>query len=230
MRELAPELWVTERPLRFGGLQVGTRMTVIRLSSGGLFLHSPVRLEPALAAALDTFGRPRFVVAPNRFHHLFAGDYVAAYPACELFVAPGLERKRPDLKIAGVLDDTAHPGWAGEIDQVLIRGVPLMNEVVFLHRATRTLLTSDLVFNIGRESPALTRWGFRLLGGYGRFGTTVIERLLVRDRAAARASLERVLAWDFDRVVLAHGQVLEHGGVEGLRRAYAWLLKKTNAS
>jgi len=224
MRQLAPELWVTERPLRFGGLQVGTRMTVIRLSSGELFLHSPVRLDPALAAALEALGRPRFVVAPNRFHHLFAGDYVAAYPACELFLAPGLERKRPDLKIAGVLGDAAHPAWANEIDQGLIRGVPLMNEVVFLHRPTRTLLTSDLVFNIGRDSPALTRWGFRLLGGYGRFGTTVLERLFVRDRPAARASLERVLAWDFDRVVLAHGQVLEHGGRDGLRRAYAWLL------
>ena len=224
MRQLAPELWVTERPLRFGGLQVGTRMTVIRLSSGELFLHSPVRLDPALAAALEALGRPRFVVAPNRFHHLFAGDYVAAYPACELFLAPGLERKRPDLKIAGVLGDAAHPAWANEIDQGLIRGVPLMNEVVFLHRPTRTLLTSDLVFNIGCDSPALTRWGFRLLGGYGRFGTTVLERLFVRDRPAARASLERVLAWDFDRVVLAHGQVLEHGGRDGLRRAYAWLL------
>jgi hypothetical protein len=56
------------------------------------------------------------------------------------------------------------------------------------------------------------------------FGPTYLERLLVRDRAAARRSLERILAWDFERVVVAHGAVLESGGREALRAAYTWLL------
>jgi hypothetical protein len=83
---------------------------------------------------------------------------------------------------------------------------------------------SDLVFNIGAESPPLTRIAFRLIGGYGHFGTTFVEKMLVRDRVAARASLERILGWDFDRVVMAHGVVLESGGREALRRGYAWLV------
>ena len=222
--ELARDLFVLARPLRFGGVEVGMRMTAIRLASGSLFLHSPVGLDDELRKALESRGAPRFAVAPNRFHHLFAGEYAAAYPELELWLAPGLESKRKDLAPAGVLGDEAAPGWAGEIDQVFFRGLPFANEVAFFHRASRTLLLADLAFNFGADSPALTRLAFRLLGSHGRFGPTLLERFLTRDRAAARASLERILAWDFERVIVAHGRVLESGGPEALRRGYAWLL------
>lgn len=225
LRQLADDLWVVERPLRFGGLEVGTRMSVVRLRDGGLFLHSPVALDDALRAALLQVGTPRVAVAPNRFHHLFVGDYRAAFPEVQLFAAPGLAEKRRDLSFDGVLSDAAPPQWAGQLEQQFFAGFPMMNEVVFAHRASRTLLTCDLAFNLGREAPFATRAVFRLLGGYGRFGPTLVEKLLIRDRAAARASLERILAWDFDRVVVTHGAVLEHGGREALRAAYAWLLR-----
>lgn len=225
LRELAEDLWVVERPLRFGGVELGTRMSVVRLHDGSLFLHSPVALDDALRAALLRIGTPRYAVAPNRFHHLFAGDYRKAFEGVRLYAAPGLPGKRRDLAFDAVLDDTAPPQWHGQIDQEFFKGFPMMNEVVFCHRASRTLLTCDLAFHIGREAPLATRVAFRLLGSYGRFGPTLVERLLIRDRAAARGSLERILAWDFARVVVTHGSVLESGGREALRDAYAWLRK-----
>jgi hypothetical protein len=221
---LAPDLWVAEQPLRFAGVEVGTRMTVVRLPDGGLFLHSPIALDADLRRSIDALGAARFAVAPNRFHHLFAAQYTAAYPDLQLFVAPGLDTKRPDLSVRAVLTDEAAPGWRDALEQVVVRGYPMLKEVVFFHRASRTLIASDLVFNIRGDSPVLTRLAFLLMGGYGRFGPTLLERVLVRDRAAARASLERILAWDFDRVILAHGHVLESGGREGLRAGYRWLL------
>lgn len=224
MRRLADDLWVVERPLRFGGLELGTRMTVVRLDDGSLLLHSPVAVDEGLVAALKEVGVPRYVVAPNRFHHLYAGQWRGAFPDCRLFVAPGLVEKRPDLAWDGVLSSEAPPAWAGQVDQELFEGVPIMGEVVFLHRASRTLLTCDLAFNVGAEAPLATRLAFRLLGAYERFGPSLVERLLVRDRAAARASLERILAWDFDRVVVTHGAVLESGGKAALRQGYRWLL------
>jgi hypothetical protein len=224
LRELAADLWVTERPQRFGGVEVGTRMTVIRLPEEQLFLHSPVTLDAGLRGELSRLGVPRFVVAPNRFHHLYVGEYTRAYPDLALFVAPGLETKRPDLAIRGVLNDDAPPGWRDQIDQLLVHGYPLLNEVVFLHRASRTLIVSDLVFNIHDDSPSLTRLICRLIGAYGRCGPSLLERILIRDRAAARNSLTRILTWDFDRVILAHGRVLESGGGAALRDGYAWLL------
>ncbi len=224
LQELAPDLWVTGRPLRFGGVEIGSRMTVIRLAGGALFLHSPVALDPELRKELDTLGQVRFAVGPNRMHHLSLGDYAVAYPGAALYAAPGLETKRADLQWEAVLGDEAPAGWSGQIDQLFFRGFPLANEVAFFHPASRTLIVTDLAFNIGAEAPAMTRLAFRMLGAYGRFGPSILERVLIRDRVAARESLERILEWDFDRVILAHGQVRENAGRDGLRAGYAWLL------
>jgi hypothetical protein len=221
---LARNLWIAERPQRFYGLEVGTRMTVVRLADGALLLHSPVALDAELRRELDAIGRVRFVVAPNRVHHLYAGDVARAYPEARLWVAPGLERKRPDLAFVAVLGDEAPDEWKGEVDQTFFRGRPYENEVVFLHRASRTLILCDLAFNFGPRAAAPTRWLMKLLRSYGRFGPSRLDPLLIRDRTAARRSLERILAWDFDRVVVAHGDVLESGGREALRQGYSWLL------
>jgi len=224
MRQLAEDLFVVERPLRFYGLPLGTRMTIVRLRDGSLFLHSPVALDPELQAELSHLGPPRHAVAPNRFHHLFVGDYRRAFPELQLYAAPGLPEKRRDLSFDAVLTDEPPPAWAAELDQACFEGFPVMSEVAFYHRASRTLLTCDLAFNIGPEAPLVTRMAFRLLGGYGRLGPTLMEKLLIRDRAAARGSLERILGWDFDRVVVTHGTVLETSGREALRAGYRWLL------
>jgi hypothetical protein len=224
LRELAKNLWVVQRPQRFYGLEVGARMTAVRLAGGSLLLHSPVSLDAALRGELDSLGAVRFVVAPNRFHHLYAGEVARFYPQARLWVAAGVERKRPDLEIAGLLEDEAPAEWKDEVDQCYFRGRPFENEVVFLHRASRTLVLCDLAFNFGAGTPLVTRLVMRLFGGYGGFRTTRLDPLLIRDRQAARESLERILAWDFDRVVVAHGEVLESGGPGALRAGYGWLL------
>jgi len=224
LRELSTDLWVAEQSQRFVGLEVGTRMSVVRLTGGGLWLHSPIHLDTGLKSELDALGPVRFVVAPNRFHHLYVGEYGDAYPKIERHGAPGLEEKRRDVSWRATLGADAPPEWASDIDQVIFRGFPIADEVVFFHRASRSLIVTDIAFNIGPEAPPATRWLFRLLGGYGRFGSTLMERLLIRDRDAARASLEEILAWNFERVILAHGRILESGGREALRAGYAWLL------
>ena len=224
LRQLARGIWIAERPQRFYWLEVGARMTVIRLADVSLLLHSPLELDPELRRELDSIGRVRFAVAPNRFHHLYAGQVAKAYPGARLWAAPGVERKRPDLEIAGVLGDEAPAEWRDEVDQVFFGGRPFENEVVFLHRASRTLILCDLAFNFGPTAAPFTRLLMRLLRGYDRFGPSSLDRILIRDRRAARDSLDRILAWDFDRVVVAHGDVLERGGRDAMRAGYAGLL------
>jgi hypothetical protein len=224
LRELDRNIWIAERRQRFYGLEVGTRMTVMRLAEGSLLLHSPVRLDGDLRRELDAIGRVRFVVAPNRLHHLHAGEVAEIYPEARLWVAPGLERKRPDLAFVAILGDEAPVEWRTDVEQVFFRGRPYENEVVFFHRPSRTLVICDLAFNFGPRAAAPTRFLMRMMRSYGYFGPSKLDPLLIRDRRAARESLERILAWDFDRVILAHGDVLESGGREALRRGYAWLL------
>ena len=226
LKPLAKDIWVAERPQTFYGLPVGTRMTVIRLSGERLLLHSPVALDSKLRAELDSLGRVRYAIAPNRVHHLYAGEVAKVYPDARLWVAPGLERKRPDLAFVAVLSDEPPEEWREEVQQVFFRGRPYENEVVFFHRASRTLILCDLAFNFGPAAAAPTRLLMRLLRSYGSFGPSKLDPWLIRDRDAARQSLERILAWDFDRVVVAHGEILESGGREALRAGYAWLLSR----
>ena len=224
LRPIADHLWVAERAhgqLPF--LDIGTRMTVIRLPGGGLFLHSPVEADAATRGAVEALGAVRAIVAPNYVHHLFAGGWKQAYPQARLLGAPGLARKRRDLAFDGELGDEPEPSYAGALEQVLVRGARLLNEVVFFHRASRTLLLTDLAFHPTEASrPGLRRWTWltRVRDG---FGPNALVRAFIRDRRAARASLDRILAWDFDRVTVTHGELLESGGREALRKAYAWL-------
>jgi len=225
LRILAPDLWVGEGPQRFMGLEVGSRMTVLRLSDGSLLVHATRALEPELRVQLAALGPVRYALAPNRFHHLYARDVALHYPRARLWIAEGVQHKRPDLAYDAILTDRAPDEWQGQVDQAYFRGRPMENEVVFLHRASRTLILCDLAMNFGPDAPLLTRAVMSVVGGQGRFRPTRLDPLLIRDRIAARASLEHILSWDFDRVVLSHGEVLETGGKAALREGYGWLRK-----
>ena len=222
LTSLAPDLWVATRPLPLIVGDIGTRMTVIRLRDGSLFLHSPVQLDGKTRAALDAVGPVRAVVAPSLVHHFFVGDYGTTYPQATLYAAPGLEKKRADVPFGAGLDDEPPAQWMGQLEQHVFRGAPIMNEVVFFHPATRTLLLTDLAFNVTRPMSGRVRFFLRLVGARG-FGPHRIIRFGVRDRDAARASLERILQWDFDRVIVTHGDVLESGGHAAMQAAFAWL-------
>jgi hypothetical protein len=222
---LTEALHVLEVPFRAGGMELGGRMTVIRLPGGGLWLHSPVRLEAAVRAAVDVLGPVRFLVAPNLMHHLHMKDWAAAYPEARVVALAGLRRKQPGLRIDVELTDTPDAGYAEVISQQPLRGMPKLEELAFLHRPSKTLLLTDVAFHI-RQSPSwLTRTYLRLSGPYGKLGPTLLLKSLVKDRPALRASVESVLGWDFERVVVCHGEVLEHGGREALRSGFAWLWK-----
>jgi hypothetical protein len=223
LRKLDENLWVAEQPLSFMGLAVGARMTVIRLADGGLWVHSPLRLTPERRQAVEALGPVRFLVAPNKYHHLFIGEWMAAYPQARAYAAPGLPEKRKDVSFHAVLSDQAPAEWAGQIELLPWRGAPMLNEVVFFHRPSRTLVLTDMAHNVGPDAAALTRFFFRLFGGYGRLGVSLVERMVNRDRPAVRRTVDTILQWDFQRVILAHGRVVEGNGAQAFREAYAWL-------
>jgi hypothetical protein len=223
LRALDENLWVAEQQQRFVGLEVGSRMTVIRLADGGLWVHSPLRLTPAVREAVEALGPVRHLVAPNLFHHLSIGDWMAAYPQARSYAAPGLPEKRKDLRFHELLSDTVPAPWAGQLAVLPWRGAPMLGEVVFFHHASRTLLLTDSAHNIGPEAPAFTRTMFKVLGGYGRLSTSLVDRLVNRDRAAARGTVDTILKWDIQRVIPSHGHIVERDGARAFREAYAWL-------
>jgi hypothetical protein len=222
LRPIATALSVAEQPLRFYGVPVGARMTVVQLGGGGVLLYSPIAATPGLQEAVSALGEVRFILAPNRFHHLFAAEWQKAAPAAETWIAAGLVRKRKELGHTGTLDARATP-LDRDVAHHAMRGAPILDETVILHKPTRTLVCCDLVHNVAAQAPFGQRLFMRLLGGYGGVKTSLLDRAAVKDRAAARASVDTILSWDFDRIVMAHGVVCESGGKEALRAAYAWL-------
>lgn len=222
LEPIADGVWTLACPLRFWGVETGARMTLMRLSHGRLLVHSPIGLTPPLKSAVDALGPVVALVAPSKFHHLFVGQWKAAWPDALVCCCPGLEHKRADLRWDRVLSDEPEPEWRGEMDQVHFGARPLEDEVVFHHRASRTMVCADAVFNLGRHPSPVTRAVAFLLGNR-RPGATWLERFLIRDRAAARRQIDRMLAWNAERIVLAHGPIVGRDGTEVLRRAYAWL-------
>lgn len=225
LRSFGEEIWETEYSLRAMGMVFPTRMTVIRLPGRRLFIHSPIPLSRGLRAQLDRLGQVSYVIAPNTFHHLFAADY-GVYEDARLYIAPGLERKRPDLVHHAVLDGAPPPEWAGQIDQIRLAGTVLLHEVVFYHRASRTLILTDLAANLSHAASLPTWLYFRLAGTYGRLGQNRLIRWLVRDRAAARRAVERMLQWDIKGLLMAHGEPVTEDGGQALETVFGWLLKR----
>jgi hypothetical protein len=222
LEQLDDNIWVATGTLRMPLVKLGARMTVVRLSDGGVWVCSPIRLDDALRLAVDAIGPVRAIVAPNRFHHLFLRPWFEAYPEAERWGAPGLAEKRSDLTFSSVLGDEAPPLWRDDIEQHHVGGMPKLDEVVFHHRASRTLVVTDLAFHI-RGAVGVDRLFWKLNGCHNRLAPSRMLRFLIRERHELRLSVDRILQWDFDRVVVAHGEVLPAGGRDALRAGFAWL-------
>jgi hypothetical protein len=217
----ADDVWVELREAKFLGVETGTRMTVVRLAGGGLFVHSPVTLDDATRRAVDDLGEVRAVVAPSIFHHLSVGDWMRAYPDAVFGACPGLEWKRPDLAFSCVIADQPHDIWGSDLEQVYF-SARRENEVVFFHTKSRTMICSDALLNLSTHPSARTRILARITGNQAP-GTGWPERFMIRDRTLARRQTDRILAWDIDKIVLAHGDTVARDGREVVRHAYAWL-------
>ena len=223
LKNLDPGIFVADHDFSLMGLNIGTRTTVIQLSGGGLWVHSPGPMTGGWADAVDALGEVRFLVAPNDFHHLFLGDAQKRWPSAQCHAAPGVAAKEKEVVITGELRDEPDPGWAGDLGQISVGGVPKVNEFAFLHHSTRTLLLVDLVFNM--EPSSLLESLFLRINGSVGLGTSRLMRFLIKDREAVRTSVKRILEWDFDRVIMAHGSILEENAKASLRNSFDWLLR-----
>jgi hypothetical protein len=230
LQEIVPEqIWLREYPIRYMGIRVNARMTIIRLSDGGVLIHSPCHFDEDLARAVSNLGPVKAIIAPGNFHHLHVPSCQAAYPRAKTYACPGVEKRAPKLHYDELLTDEAPALWAGDLSQVLLRGVSYIREVVFYHRASKTLIVTDVIENIGDSTPG-TNWmlkaWFILFGMWNRPAPAPEYRFTWTDKAAVRACFERVLAWGFERVVLAHGDLITESAHQAVREAWRSILPR----
>jgi Domain of unknown function (DUF4336) len=216
--KIADGIFCAESEMKMpGGVRMNTRMTVVRLANGELMVHSPIRLDDVLAKEIDALGNVGHIVAPNRFHHLFFGPCAERYPKARTYGPSGLAEKVPALRIDEVLGDAAPSAWSGELEQLVVQGAPKMTEVVIYHRPTKTLIVSDLFFNIVHPANLMTKVLLTFTGARGKLAKSRVWALIKEDGAAFDASVRKVLAWDFDKLIMAHGDVVEKNAAEKAR-------------
>ena len=213
LRQIAEGLWTVEDELGLpAGVWLPIRATVVALPGGELLVHSPTPLGGDLATGIERLGRVAHLVAPNLLHHVSLSAWLARFPAARVWAVADLARKRPDVAIAGGLDGgdgQAAPPWAAQFTPLPLAGCPSLRETVFFHGATRTLVCSDLLFNVRAPRGWATKLVLTLAGTRGRFAMSRAWWRYAADRAALGASLARMLEWPFTRVMVGHGDVLE---------------------
>ena len=223
--EHGEELWVAQQPLTFVGMPFGTRCTVIRVGED-LLVHSPMELTPKLRHQVQALGRVRWLLAPNVLHHLYVGQWAEAFPEAELWAAPGLAERRPDLPWTGTLQQGEQAPWASEtLKTLVVRGHPFHMEVVLFHAPSKTLVLTDLLENLGHapETEPMLRAMLGLFGMAGRPTPPTDFKWTIEDPAAMKRCVERMLGWPFERIVVAHGRLVDRGAQEALRRGFAFL-------
>jgi hypothetical protein len=227
LKPIAPDLWIVDSTIVAGGLAMPIRMTVARLASGGLLLHSPTRLTAELAASIKALGTVEHLVAPSIAHWTHLADWQRAFPDATTWGVPGL-RDRPQVRrSATVIDhdlgEAAPAEWQAELTQTLVRGGGGFVEAAFVHRASNTLVLSDLIENLEpAKLPPVTR--LTMAAFAGTRGTTALHvraAVLLGGEEAKRA-LRGLAGLAPERVIMAHGQMFEEDAERRLLEAFAW--------
>lgn len=229
LEEFGPEIWIASGPQVTAalGFNYPTRMAVIRLAGGELFVWSPTALSNELKTEIASLGPVRHLVAPNSLHDLFIASWKQAYPEARLYAAPGLQERRRDLVFDAEIADDATLPWTSQIAHVVMAGNAITTEVVFFHAKSGTVLFTDLL----QQFPP--RWfsGWRALIAKWDLMLALEPsvprkfRLAFTDTNAARAAAERLLSWPAEKVLMAHGTLVLADGRAFLRRAFRWLTR-----
>jgi uncharacterized protein DUF4336 len=235
LKPVGEDLWVVDGPIvRMAYLGVSipfpTRMVLIRLTNGGLFLWSPTEPDDGLRAEIDALGPVHHLVSPNKIHYAHIAAWKRIYPEATAWASPGVRERAAsqliDVSFDADLGDGPDPAWREDLDQLVFRGSSFVEEVVFFHRKTRTLVLADLIENFEPEKMrGAYRWVVRLAGAAAPDAKTPIDLRLtfMGHRKEARSAFKRMVAWEPEKAIMAHGRPYERDGTAELRRAFRWL-------
>lgn len=236
LKPFAKDIWIVDGDIIHMSFPLGikvpfsTRMTIVRLQDGSLWCHSPIAPPPDLLQEINTLGKVSHLISPNKIHYAYIADWKKKYPQAIAWASIGVqERARSqhiEVDFNATLEDTAPPQWHHDFEQLIFKGSQVMQETVFFHRASRTLILADLIENFETDKFGSCLWAniMKLTGISSPDGKAPADwRATFKDKTAARESLAQILAWQPEKIILAHGRCYENNAMEELRRAFRWL-------
>ena len=224
LTQVTDDIYCAEHDIWLMGLvHFSARMTVVRLADGSVLIHSPIPLEQ-LAGDIEKLGPVRHILAPSGLHHLFLKAAAERFPDAAVYGPPAVLSKLKGFKPGVIVEDRVPEALSADFELMRIDGCPKVDELVLLHKRTSTLIVTDLVFNIHEAQGWFSPKVFRFVGAWQKVAQSKLWRSMTKDRAAAGASVRSLLTWDFDRLIMAHGQIVETGGRAALQGGLWWML------
>ena len=233
LTEIEESIWLVDGPnVNFYGCPYSTRMVIVRLPDGALWVWSPIQLTDELKEAVNALGPVAHLISPNKIHHLFLQDWKATWPDAKLWGPASTIKKRKDLNFEPALQHIPPADWQGVIDQFWFTGSLFMDEVAFLHTPSGTAIFADLSENFSQsflerywkswQRMIANVWGIVQGKGYA----PLEWRLSWINRSSARQTILRLIGRKPEHVIMAHGEWIDTGADAFLRRAFSWLLKE----
>lgn len=216
-------IWATERPVWFGGVRLRSRTTVVRLTGGALWVHSPCPPTGEVCAALDALGEVRSIVVPNRFHHLQTPAAAARYPNARVVGPKSAQARNAQVSVAMGLDNPGYVGATPELTPIQLKGIPFLDETVFFHAASGSLIAADLLISACARDHWTWRMAARLFGRYEKIRTPPDVRWNTRANAAAAESIAQLRALPLQRILVAHAEPITDRPVQQLTEAWAFV-------
>lgn len=213
-------IWVTERPIWFSGVRLRSRTTVVRLAGDALWVHSPCTPTEDVCAALDALGEVRWVVVPNRFHHLQAPATAARYSNALVVGPKSAQSRNPHVTLNMGIDDPAYIRSTPELTSIQLRGVPFLDETVFFHPASGCLIAADLLMSACARDHWTWRIAARIFGRYGKVGTPPDVRMHTRASTAVAESIAQMRALPLQQILVAHADPITDRPVQQLAEAW----------
>lgn len=233
LKPVAKNIWIVDADnISFYGLPYSTRMTIIRLKNGDLFIHSPTPLTAELKQAVKALGTVKHLVSPNWIHYAYINQWQQAFDNTVAWASPNVKARAKKYKINVTFDrdlaEKAEAEWVDEIDQIIVQGSKIHIEVVFFHRSSKTLILTDLIENF--EANKLPIWMVPLAWLAGILDPNGhpprdMKMSFGRGKPQLRSALKTMISWQPEKIILAHGRWYPQNAVSELKRAFAWVLK-----
>jgi hypothetical protein len=227
LEEFGKDIWIMAGDnVKMYSIPFSTRMTIVRLQSGELWLHSPVSPTPERCAAVEKLGVIKYLVAPNKIHSLGIQPWKERYPNTMIWVSPQFNDHHPDTKVDAILSNDVNAPWSDEIQHCMIAGHSYLDEVVFLHKASRTLIITDW---IQKHDRAMQNWFWYMVKGMAGIldkdgGVPLDIQWTIDNFAAAQRSIDVIIHWNFDKLIISHGLCVYENAKAEVRRAFSFLL------
>ena len=208
MEQIAADVWQLRYALPVLGNELGRAVTVVRLASGKLVIHSTGPFTSEDIQAIRRVGDPGWILDATLFHDSFAKEGCRAFERVP-YLAPPRFPSVAEVQTRPLFPPPAE--WSGELDVFPLAGMPKVQEHIFFHRPSRTLIVCDCLFNFGASRSAWSRFFVRyVMQLRNGVGMSFFFRMSIKDRAAFKESVRPILACDFERIIVGHGEVIAH--------------------